>query len=142
MLLLRSVRYRWVLALTVVVVATIGGAGAYWASKLPTAAQQLPPQASSMLVTLRQPLDRSSYPLNSYIPVEAKAIGAGALAALELWVDGSRVERTEVPAQKGGAALSPLPGHGSPRAQGSTRFWLGRWILAGLLRTPTQCESA
>lgn len=97
MLLQRVLAVRWVLLFTVLAVAAVGAAGAYWASRLPGAAQQLPPpNGAPLLVTISTPLNGSSYPANSHIPVTAKARGAKPLSALELWVDGQLVERRAI----------------------------------------------
>jgi LysM repeat protein len=95
---------RWLGALLAVgaVAGGLGVTAAYWAGTLPSAAQQLPLHSTPVVVTLSRPLDGSSYPLNSHIPVEARAVGAGTLVALELWVDGALAERNELPAESRG----------------------------------------
>ncbi|MGI5837508.1 MAG: LysM peptidoglycan-binding domain-containing protein [Chloroflexota bacterium] len=90
-------RSRWfLLGFLVFLVAVIGGAGALVASRIPSVAQQLPPNAAPFIITISDPPNGSSYPANTHIPVRVKVVSAQAVAALELWADGELVDRKQM----------------------------------------------
>ena len=92
------------LSVFVAIVAT-AGAGVYFAAQIPSLSEQLPANSSPLVVTLSRPSNGSSYPSNSFIPVAAKAVAARPLKALELWADGTMVERKEAARDAGGSSL-------------------------------------
>ena len=104
----RTPRPRWLVASLSLVLAVIliGSAGAYQAARIPSVAEQLPPNVAPLVVTLNRPLDGSAYPANAFILVAAEAVAARPLAALELWADGARVERREAEATSARRQLS------------------------------------
>jgi LysM repeat protein len=73
------------------------------ARSVPTA-DQLPLNATPIMVTLASPLNDAHYPVNSYIPVRVKAFGRESLFTLELWVDGALIETQEVQPDSSGKA--------------------------------------
>lgn len=87
---------RFALPLLLAVVA-VAGAGAYIAAQLPGLSQRLPVNVTPFIVTLSRPPSGSTYPSNSSIQVAAKALSGRPLVALELWADGTLVERKEAP---------------------------------------------
>ena len=83
----------------------VGGGIALLANLVPTVAQQLPPNAMPLVVTLTTPPNASVVPLNQITNISAEAIGAQPITALELWVDGARWQTKNAPA---GSALAQL----------------------------------
>jgi LysM repeat protein len=77
-----------VAGIVIAIMCVVGVGGAYFASKIPDVAQQLPSGATPIIVTLTTPLNGSTVQLNSPTSVEAQALGSAPIAALELWVDG------------------------------------------------------
>jgi LysM repeat protein len=67
----------------------------FFATRSVPTADQLPLNATPIMVTLASPLNDAHYPANSYIPVHVKAFGRESLFTLELWVDGALIEMQE-----------------------------------------------
>ncbi len=116
----RSRRPRWLLPVSLVVLVAVlaGSAGAFQASRIPAVGQQVPPNATPLVVTLDTPANGATYPADALIPVRAKAAAYRPVTALELWVDGALVKRQEAPARFGQTALEALwnwqpPGEGT-----------------------------
>jgi hypothetical protein len=61
-------------------------------TQIPEISQQLPPDATPLLVNLTAPLDGSTLLLNTPVAVYAEAVGEKPVAAFELWVDGMLVQ--------------------------------------------------
>ncbi|MHB1132203.1 MAG: hypothetical protein ACYC4L_07405 [Chloroflexota bacterium] len=82
------------------------GGGLFAWRAAPSANDLLAPGSAPIVVSVLRPSDRSTYPANDYVPIEARAVGARPLAALELWVDGALLQREEAPANKNSQLLS------------------------------------
>ncbi len=79
-------------------------------------ADQLPLNATPIMVTLATPPNDTHYPVNSYIPVRVKAFGREPVFTLELWVDGTLIETQEV--QPGLDGKTSVEWHWVPAGQG------------------------
>jgi hypothetical protein len=75
----------------------VAGAIVFLTTRVPTVAQQLPPNAVPIFVTLTTPLNGTTVPLNNFASVAADALGARPIIALELWVDDMPVQTENAP---------------------------------------------
>jgi endonuclease/exonuclease/phosphatase family metal-dependent hydrolase/LysM repeat protein len=80
----------------------LGGGSWLLAAQIPDVAQQLPPNAASLLVTLTTPPNGSTVSRFQATTITAQAVGDKPIVALELWVDGAPVETKNAPS---GSAL-------------------------------------
>jgi hypothetical protein len=75
-------------------------------SRIPEVSEQLPPDATPLLVNLTAPLDGSTLLLDTPAAVYAEAVGTKPVAAFELWVDGILIQVRSVPPGAGQALFS------------------------------------
>ena len=74
------------------VVIVLGLIGAlYLTTQIPEVSEQMPPNASPIIVTLAAPPNDAAIPLNDATPISVDAIGPQPIVAVELWVDGVRL---------------------------------------------------
>lgn len=76
------------LFLAMVVFIAAGGGIAYLLTQNPDLTRQLPPGTVPLTVNLTSPSDGSAIPMNSFTTIQADALGAKPITALELYVDG------------------------------------------------------
>ncbi len=77
--------------LAIVLIALLGSAGWFLATQIPAVTEQMPPNASSIIVTLTTPLNNAAIPLNDATTIGMDAIGPQPIVSVELWVDGVRL---------------------------------------------------
>jgi hypothetical protein len=88
-------RRSWVIGCLVVAVAgLLGGSGLalVLVRRIGPIESQVPQDSAPVLVLLEHPLDGASYPSDSQIGVEIRAVTGQPLASLQLWADGQLVE--------------------------------------------------
>ncbi len=74
----------------IILLGLIGGLY-YLGTQIPAVAEQMPPNASPIVVTLMTPLNDAAIPLNDATTIGVDAIGPQPMVAVELWVDGTRL---------------------------------------------------
>lgn len=74
----------------IIILGLIGGL-VYLSTQIPDVAEQMPPSASPIIVTLTTPPNDSTIPLNDATTISVDAIGPAPIVAIELWVDGVRL---------------------------------------------------
>jgi hypothetical protein len=75
-------------------------------NRIPEVSQQLPPDATPLLVNLTAPLDGSKLLLDTPAAVYAEAVGDRPVTAFELWVDGILVQVRSIPSGAGQTLFS------------------------------------
>lgn len=73
----------------ILVLGAVGGV-VFVSTQIPEVADQMPPYASPIFVTLTTPLNDATIPLNEPTTINLEAIGSPSIVEVELWVDGTR----------------------------------------------------
>ena len=90
---------KWTLGcLALAVIVLFGGGALAFLLLVPSVEEQIPPGASTFVVTLSTPLNDAQVPLNQFTTVTAEALGVKPITALELWIDGTPSETKNAPA--------------------------------------------
>ncbi len=74
----------------IIILGLIGGL-VFLNTQIPDVADQVPPNASPIIVTLTTPPNDATIPLNDATTISVDAIGPAPIVAVELWVDGVRL---------------------------------------------------
>jgi len=77
------------LAFVFVVLAALVGGGIYLSSQIPSIDALLPPNLTTMAVTVSAPANGDGVPLNVFTTIEASAFSAKPIVAFDLWIDGT-----------------------------------------------------
>jgi hypothetical protein len=88
------------IALAIFIVICIGliGAALVFLTRIPAVETQVYPGSTPVHVQLSAPVSPTGWPLNSFIPIQAEAVGGGTISTIELYINGVLYQKISSPA--------------------------------------------
>jgi hypothetical protein len=86
------------LAIFIIACIALIGTGVIFLTRIPAVETQVPLGSTPVHVQLSAPVSPTGWPLNSYIPIQAEAMGGGTISTIELYINGVLYQKVSSPA--------------------------------------------